>query len=88
MCWLASLPHQQAAHDAAFRRYEELLRPYIAAKQTSAERFAGFFAPKTQFGLLLRKYAIRAFRFQGLAKAMIGKDIVDKLKLPAYRFAK
>ncbi|MFZ0779212.1 MAG: FAD-dependent monooxygenase, partial [Xanthobacteraceae bacterium] len=75
-------------HDTAFHRYEELLRPYIAAKQASAERFAGFFAPKTQFGLLLRKYAIRAFRFQGLAKAMIGKDIVDKLKLPPYRFAK
>ena len=75
-------------YDAAFRRYEELLRPYIAAKQTSAERFAGFFAPKTQLGLFLRKYAIKAFRFQGLAKAMIGRDIVDRLKLPDYRFAR
>ncbi len=75
-------------YDAAFCSYEELLRPYIAAKQTSAERFAGFFAPRTQFGLLLRKYAIRAFRFQGLAKAIIGKDIGDRLKLRAYHFAK
>ena len=75
-------------HDAAFRSYEELLRPYIATKQASAERFAGFFAPKTQLGLFLRKYAIKAFRFQGLAKAMIGRDIVDRLKLPDYRFAR
>jgi 2-polyprenyl-6-methoxyphenol hydroxylase-like FAD-dependent oxidoreductase len=73
--------------DVAFRRYEDLLRSYIAAKQQGAERFAGFFAPKTQFGLMLRKYAIKAFRIPGLARSMIGKDIIDTLILPDYRFA-
>jgi 2-polyprenyl-6-methoxyphenol hydroxylase-like FAD-dependent oxidoreductase len=82
------LAASEGHYDVAFRSYEDLLRPYIAVKQTSAERFAGFFAPTTRLGLLLRKYAIRAFRFQGLAKAMIGRDIADTLKLPAYRFAK
>jgi 2-polyprenyl-6-methoxyphenol hydroxylase-like FAD-dependent oxidoreductase len=74
-------------HEAAFRSYEELLRPYIATKQRSAERFAGFFAPKTRFGLFLRRQTIKAFRLPGLAKHAIGGDIVDTLKLPDYAFA-
>lgn len=77
-----------AAHDdryeLAFGRYEALLRSYIAAKQSAAERFAGAFAPKTQFGLSFRNLVIRAFAFPGLAKLAIGSDIADSLELPAY----
>ena len=74
-------------HDAAFARYEALLRPYIAAKQRGAERFAGFFAPKTRLGLSLRKYAIKSFRIPAVARYLIGSDIVDRLLLPDYDFA-
>lgn len=77
-----------AAHDdryeLAFGRYEALLRSYIAAKQSAAKRFAGAFAPKTQFGLSFRNLVIKAFAFPSLAKLAIGSDIADSLELPAY----
>ncbi len=73
-------------HDIAYRSYEKLLRPYIAAKQRGAERFAAFFAPKTELGLRLRNYAIKAFRIPGLARYAIGSSIVDRLQLPDYGF--
>ena len=81
------LAKSNGQYDSAFRNYEELLRPYIAAKQKAAERFAGFFAPRTRLGLWLRKQVIKGFRIPGLARFTIGQDIVDTLKLPDYRFA-
>ena len=81
------LARSEGRHDSAFRNYEELLRPYIEAKQKNAERFASFFAPRTRLGLWLRKQVIRAFRIPGLARYAIGQDIVDTLKLPNYQFA-
>lgn len=81
------LAKARGAHDAAFANYEVLLRSYIAAKQRGAKRFAGFFAPKTQLGLLLRKYAIKSFCIPGVAKYAIGADIADRLLLPDYSFA-
>jgi 2-polyprenyl-6-methoxyphenol hydroxylase-like FAD-dependent oxidoreductase len=71
-------------HELAFGRYETLLRSYIAGKQRAAERFAGAFAPKTQFGLSFRNLVIKAFAFPGLARLVIGSDIADSLQLPAY----
>ena len=76
-----------AAHDRyelAFGRYEALLRSYIIAKQSAAERFAGAFAPKTQLGLSFRNLVIKAFAFPGLAKLAVGSDIANSLELPAY----
>lgn len=76
-----------AAHnryELAFGRYETLLRSYIARKQSAAERFAGAFAPKTQFGLTFRNLVIKAFAFPGIARLAIGSDIADSLELPAY----
>jgi 2-polyprenyl-6-methoxyphenol hydroxylase-like FAD-dependent oxidoreductase len=71
-------------YELAFGRYETLLRSYIAAKQSAAERFAGAFAPKTQFGLSFRNLVIKAFAFPGLARLAVGSDIADSLELPAY----
>jgi len=73
-------------HETAFRNYENLLRSYIAAKQRSAVRFAGFFAPKSQFSLFVLKQVMKTFRIPGMARYAIGSDIVDKLKLPEYHF--
>lgn len=78
------LAKYEGRYDLAYRSYENLLRPYIAAKQRGARRFAGFFAPKTELGLLLRKYAIKSFRIPGLARYAIGGDIADSLQLPDY----
>jgi 2-polyprenyl-6-methoxyphenol hydroxylase-like FAD-dependent oxidoreductase len=73
-------------HEVAFRKYEELLRAYIGAKQRGAERFAGAFAPKTRWGLLFRNQVLRAFAIPGLAKLTFGRDISDTLQLPNYRW--
>jgi hypothetical protein len=51
-------------HEDAFRAYEVLLRPYIAAKQRGAVRFASSFAPKTRWGLFLRNQVIKAFAYR------------------------
>ena len=70
-------------YGAAFRRYEELLRPYIVGKQKAAVRFASSFAPKTQLGLTIRHVVMNAFRIPMLARFAIGSDLIaDQLKLP------
>jgi 2-polyprenyl-6-methoxyphenol hydroxylase-like FAD-dependent oxidoreductase len=72
---------------AAFRRYEELLRPYVVGKQKAAVRFASSFAPKTQLGLIIRHLVMNVFRIPLVVKFAIGRDLVaDQLKLPHSTF--
>ena len=74
-------------YQAAFRRYEERLRPYIVGKQNAAMRFASSFAPKTRLGLTLRHLVMNAFRIPMIARFAIGRDLVaDQLKLSQYTF--
>jgi 2-polyprenyl-6-methoxyphenol hydroxylase-like FAD-dependent oxidoreductase len=73
-------------HEEAFSRYEARLRNYINAKQRSAERFASVFAPRTAEGLWFRNQVIRTFAIPGLARLVVGRDIVDALQLPDYHW--
>ena len=73
-------------HDVAFGKYEELLRAYIEMKQRGAERFAGVFAPRTRWGLFFRNQVIKAFAIPGLARLAFGRDLIDTLQLPDYRW--
>ena len=73
-------------YEVAFVKYEAFLRAYISKKQQAAERFAGVFAPRTQWGLSFRNQVIRAFAIPGLARLAIGRDIIDVLRLPEYRW--
>jgi 2-polyprenyl-6-methoxyphenol hydroxylase-like FAD-dependent oxidoreductase len=73
-------------YQEAFSLYESRLRSYIGTKQKGAERFAGAFAPKTRAGLFFRNQVIRAFALPGFARLAIGRDIVDRLELPDYRW--
>ena len=73
-------------HDVAFDAYERLLRDYIGAKQRGAARLATAFAPKTGWGLFVRNQVIRACAIPGLARLAFGRDIVDTLQLPDYRW--
>jgi 2-polyprenyl-6-methoxyphenol hydroxylase-like FAD-dependent oxidoreductase len=73
-------------HQEAFANYEACLRNYIGVKQQGAERFASAFAPRTAGGLWFRNQVIRAFAIPGLARFAIGRDIVDTLRLPDYRW--
>ena len=73
-------------HEEAFGNYERLLRAYIGSKQKVAERFASTFAPKTRWGLFLRNQVIKAFAIPGLARLAFGRDLIDSLQLPDYRW--
>ncbi|HEV2560753.1 MAG TPA: FAD-binding domain [Rhizomicrobium sp.] len=73
-------------HEVAFKNYENILRDYIHTKQKGAERLAGAFAPKTAWGLWFRNRVIGAFAIPGLARFAVGRDIIDNLRLPEYRW--
>jgi len=71
-------------HAEGFVNYETLLRRFIDDKQCGAERFAGAFAPKTRWGLILRNKIINAAAIPGFARLAFGSSIVDRLRLPEY----
>lgn len=73
-------------HEQAFDKYEAFLRAYINTKQRGAERFAAVFAPKTGRGLWFRNQVIKTFAIPGLARLAVGRDIIDTLQLPDYRW--
>ena len=72
----------------AFAAYESRLRDYIAEKQRGAARFASAFAPRTPFGMWFRNLVIKSFSIPSLAYYAAGRDIMDKLDLPDYDWAK
>jgi len=72
-------------HAEAFANYESILRDYVIGKQKGAERFASAFAPKTRWGLFFRNQVLNVAAIPGLARLMLGRDIVDKLALPDYQ---
>ena len=71
-------------YTSAFRNYETKLRGYIEGKQKGAERFATAFAPRTRMGLWFRNQVLNVASLPGLAKLMVGRDIVETMKLPEY----
>lgn len=80
------LARADGRHDEAFAKYERLLRAFIGSKQRGAERFAAVFAPKTGWGLQFRNQVIKAFAIPGLARLAVGRDVIDRLQLPEYRW--
>ncbi len=71
-------------YEAAFQRYERILRPFMDEKQEAAKSYASSFAPKTQFGLFARNQVLKALGIPGIAKLTIGRSITDRLMLPSY----
>jgi 2-polyprenyl-6-methoxyphenol hydroxylase-like FAD-dependent oxidoreductase len=80
------LANADGRHEEAFSKYEAFLRTFINTKQQGAERFAAVFAPRTKWGLCFRNQVIKAFAIPGLARLVVGGDIVDTLQLPDYRW--
>jgi 2-polyprenyl-6-methoxyphenol hydroxylase-like FAD-dependent oxidoreductase len=79
------LAEAEGRFQPAFERYEALLRAFIVGKQTAAERFSAFFAPKTSFGIFLRNQVSKALRIPLVADAVIGRSLLDRVALPTYR---
>lgn len=78
------LAKSSGRHVEGFANYEKVLRAFIDTKQRGAERFAGAFAPKTRWGLILRNQIINAAAIPGFARIAFGRSIIDNLRLPEY----
>jgi 2-polyprenyl-6-methoxyphenol hydroxylase-like FAD-dependent oxidoreductase len=69
---------------AAFWRYEQRMRSFIAEKQTAAEKLARSFAPRTRLGPFFRNQVTKAFAIPGVAKFVMGRSLLDRLDLPSF----
>jgi 2-polyprenyl-6-methoxyphenol hydroxylase-like FAD-dependent oxidoreductase len=73
-------------HAAAFSRYEERMRPFLAAKQASARKFASTFVPETGFGIAFRNWMLRLMGIPPVANFFVG-ELTDNIDLPDYQAA-
>jgi 2-polyprenyl-6-methoxyphenol hydroxylase-like FAD-dependent oxidoreductase len=71
-------------HRAAYRRYEQLMRPLVRRKQQAARAFASAFAPKTGPGLWTRNRATTLLETAPLADWIIRRQFRDSIELPVY----
>ncbi|MGA9978766.1 MAG: FAD-binding domain [Candidatus Sulfotelmatobacter sp.] len=68
----------------AFRRYQDLFGPFVFSKQKAALRFAGAFAPKSQFALFLRNQIFKLMAIPWIADRVVGHNLADRITLPDY----
>ncbi len=68
----------------AFRRYQNLFAPFVLEKQKAALRFAGSFAPKSKFALLLRNQIFNLMAHTWIADLALGSSLSDKITIPDY----
>jgi 2-polyprenyl-6-methoxyphenol hydroxylase-like FAD-dependent oxidoreductase len=73
-------------YGAAFARYQERMMSFLRRKQESALKFASSFAPKSALGITLRNLVTRLLRLPFLAEFLIGRELLDQVKLPDYGF--
>jgi 2-polyprenyl-6-methoxyphenol hydroxylase-like FAD-dependent oxidoreductase len=71
-------------HTEAFTRYQQLFGPFVLRKQKSALRFAGTFAPKSQFSLFMRNLFMNLMTIPWVADLVVGHDLADNIVLPQY----
>jgi len=76
------------SYRAAFVAYEARLRRFVSQKQQAANKFAGFFAPRTAPGLWIRNQVTRLFGVPAIAKWLVLSDLRDDLPLPDYPFGR
>jgi 2-polyprenyl-6-methoxyphenol hydroxylase-like FAD-dependent oxidoreductase len=74
-------------HRSAFAAYERMLQPFMARKQRAARSFARSFAPRTEFGIVLRNQITRLMTQPFVAKLFMGRLLTDPLPLPDYASA-
>jgi 2-polyprenyl-6-methoxyphenol hydroxylase-like FAD-dependent oxidoreductase len=71
-------------YQAAYRRYEQLMRPFVEGKQKLALYFASVFVPKTWAGVWLRNQATKLMAFPPLAQYFFERHMRDDFDLPNY----
>lgn len=71
-------------HMTAFQAYQERLQPYLARKQDAALKFAGLFAPKNWFWLVVRDALMNLTSIPLLGKQLLAGSFKSDLDLPMY----
>jgi 2-polyprenyl-6-methoxyphenol hydroxylase-like FAD-dependent oxidoreductase len=71
-------------YQAAYRRYEQLLRPFVEAKQKSVRYFASALVPKTRVGVWLRNQVTKLMAFPALFHYFFARQLRDDFDLPNY----
>jgi 2-polyprenyl-6-methoxyphenol hydroxylase-like FAD-dependent oxidoreductase len=71
-------------YPTAYRRYEQLLRPFVEARQKSARYFAAAVVPKTRLGVWIRNQATKLMAFPPLAHYLIMRELRAEFELPNY----
>lgn len=59
-------------------------RPFLAAKQKTAEQLTATFTPRTRLGIRLRNLVTRAMGSSFIADLALGSSLRDPLVLPEY----
>jgi len=77
------LNRSKGQFEDAFSHYDQLLRPFMTAKQSAARQFAHSFAPRTRWGLFLRNQITKALALPFVANRMLG-SLLDRIELPSY----
>ena len=82
---LAGELHRSAGDLArGFAAYEARLRSFVTAKQRTAIRLRGFFAPETGLALKMRNIAVDALAIPFLTKRLLARVLRDDFELPEY----
>ncbi len=78
------LKRANGGHEAAFARYQERLRTFIAGKQKAAVKLASFFAPRSRFGIFLGDQVMKLMAIPYVTELAVGREIRDRIELPEY----
>jgi 2-polyprenyl-6-methoxyphenol hydroxylase-like FAD-dependent oxidoreductase len=78
------LHRAKGRHDEAFARYQRLFGPFLSMKQRAARRFAGAFAPTSEWSLFLWNQMFRLLSIEWVARATAGREFTDRIALPDY----
>jgi 2-polyprenyl-6-methoxyphenol hydroxylase-like FAD-dependent oxidoreductase len=71
-------------YHTAFKKYEEIFRPFIELKQNTAKKFADSFVPETGFGLWLRNQITRLMFLPFVSRWFWSGLLTDELSLKEY----
>lgn len=71
-------------YTVALQRYQTRFKPFIDAKLKGALRSAGWFAPRTKLGVLMRTQVTRLMNAPLISKWMVKGLFADRFDLPAY----
>jgi 2-polyprenyl-6-methoxyphenol hydroxylase-like FAD-dependent oxidoreductase len=78
------LHHAGNAVGTALARYQQQFQPFILKKQSTAPRFAGFFAPKSASSMFIRNQILNLMKIPFVPSLAAGRDLADNFVLPEY----